>query len=69
MPTCMIVSDEASVMLLTRERFKDFTRKAIGDTATSTDALIALTATSGDEVDPDGHHWEVFYMDPSAASQ
>ncbi len=94
--TCMIVSDEAFVMLLVEARFKDFTKNQICDTSKSTEALISLSAESRAEVDElvktaiaaggrhamepmdmgfmygwsfydlDGHHWEVFYMDPSA---
>ena len=93
--TCMIVSEEAFVMLLVEDRFKDFTRKRICDTTTHTEGLFALSCASRAEVDdmvktaiaaggshaadpqdhgfmygwsfydPDGHHWEVFWMDPS----
>jgi len=94
--TCMIVSDEAFAMLLTRERFREFTRKEICDTSSHTEGLFALSCTSREEVDAlvetaleaggktamdpqdhgfmygwsfydlDGHHWEVFWMDPNA---
>jgi predicted lactoylglutathione lyase len=94
--TCMNLSDEAFVMLLVRDRFADFTTKQVCDTTTHTEALLALTCESRDEVDelvrlalehggrpamdatdhgsmygwsfydPDGHHWEVFWMDPAA---
>ncbi|KYF70567.1 VOC family protein [Sorangium cellulosum] len=94
--TCMILSEDAYVMLLVEERFKDFTKKRICDTSTSTEGIFALTAENRAEVDElvktaiaaggthaeeptdhgfmytwsfydvDGHHWEVFYMDPSA---
>ncbi|WP_437874520.1 VOC family protein [Sorangium sp. So ce513] len=94
--TCMIVSEEAFVMLLAEERFKDFTKKRICDTSTFTEGIFTVSATSRAEVDElvktaiaaggthaeapadhgfmynwsfydlDGHHWEVFYMDPSA---
>ena len=94
--TCMIVSDEAFVMLLEDSRFRDFTRKQIADTSTHTEALFAITCESRAEVDGmmetalaagakqamdpldhgfmftrsfydlDGHHWEIFWMDPSA---
>lgn len=92
---CMIVSDEAFVMLLTEPRFKDFTRKQICDTRTGVEGIFALSCTSRAEVDqmvqqalasggsaamdtmdygfmygrsffdPDGHHWEVIWMDPA----
>ena len=95
--TCMIVSDEAFVMLLVESRFRDFTKKTIIDSATATEAILALTAESREQVDeladkalaaggspandpmemdfmygrsfndPDGHLWEVFWMNPSAA--
>ncbi len=96
--TCMIVSDEAFVMLLVEGRFKDFTTKEIADSTTHTEAILALSAESREDVDelvrkalaaggrpandpmdqgfmygwsfqdPDGHLWEVFWMDPSAIS-
>ena len=93
--TCMILSEEAYVMLMVESRFKDFTQRQICDTRTHTEGLFALSADSREEVDelvntavaaggahampamdlgfmygwsfydPDGHHWEVVYMDPS----
>lgn len=93
--TCMILSEEAYVMLMVESRFKDFTTRQICDTKTHTEGLFALSADSREEVDelvntavaaggahampamdlgfmygwsfydPDGHHWEVVYMDPS----
>jgi uncharacterized protein len=94
---CMIVSDEAFVMLLTEPFFKTFTRREPCDTTRHTEGLYALSCGSREEVDqlvktavaaggthamepqdhgfmygwsfydPDGHHWEVFWMDPKAA--
>lgn len=94
--TCMLVGEDAYFMLLTRERFADFSKRPIGDTSRETGALFALSVNSRAEVDemvrkavaaggshaldpqdhgfmygwsfydPDGHHWEVFWMDPSA---
>jgi predicted lactoylglutathione lyase len=94
--TCMIVSDEAFVMLLEEERFRDFTRKQIADTGTHSEGLFAFDCESRAEVDRlteialaagakqametqdhgfmytrsfydlDGHHWEIFWMDPAA---
>ena len=49
--TCMIISDNAFVMLLVEARFKDFTQKRICDTATQTEGLFALSAGSREEVD------------------
>jgi uncharacterized protein len=97
--TCMIVSDEAFVMLLDRDRFKDFTQKEIAESTTQTEAILALSADSRESVDdlvhraleaggkpsndpmdqgamygwgfqdPDGHLWEIIWMDPSALEQ
>jgi predicted lactoylglutathione lyase len=94
---CMIISEEAFVMLITEPFFKTFTRKEICDTNSHTEGLFALSCTSRAEVDemvkiavaaggkhamdpmdhgfmygwsfydPDGHHWEVLWMDPKAA--
>jgi len=94
--TCMILSDEAFVMLLEQDRFRDFTRKQICNTGTHTEALLAVSCASRAQVDemvetavaaggkhalepqdhgfmygwsfydPDGHHWEVMWMDPAA---
>ena len=92
---CMIVSEHIYVMLLEKVRFQTFTKKPLCDAHTHTEVLIALDATSRDEVDqlihkaveaggtiyadpidhgfmyshsfadPDGHQWEVGYMDMS----
>ena len=47
---CMIVSEEAYVMLLTEPFFGGFTKKAICDTRTHTEALIALSCENRDDV-------------------
>ncbi|MFJ4875431.1 VOC family protein [Streptomyces sp. NPDC088745] len=92
----MVVSETIVVMLLTEPRFKEFTTKQITDTATHTEALIAISAESREKVDelcdaalaaggtaanepqdhgfmygrsfqdPDGHIWEVVWMDSAA---
>ncbi|MBA2418301.1 MAG: VOC family protein [Nocardioidaceae bacterium] len=49
--TCMILSDQAFVMLLVKDRFSDFTNKQIADTSTTTEAIFAISAESRDEVD------------------
>jgi predicted lactoylglutathione lyase len=49
--TCMIVSDEAFVMLLVEDRFRDFTKKELADPATQTEAILALSAESRGQVD------------------
>jgi uncharacterized protein len=95
--TCMIVSDESYVMLLVEDRFAEFTNKHLADPKVQTEAIMAVSAESREEVDdlaeralaaggspandpydlgfmygrsfndPDGHLWEVIWMDPSAA--
>jgi uncharacterized protein len=94
--TCMLVGEDAYFMLLTRDRFKDFSKRPTGDSHKETNALFAIGVNSREEVDEmvkkavaaggsrvgdpqdqgfmysssfydlDGHHWEVFWMDPSA---
>ena len=93
---CMVVSQEAYVMLLKEPFFKTFTKKEICDTTRYTEGLFALSCDTRSEVDemvrkavanggrramdpidhgfmygssfydPDGHHWEVLWMDPGA---
>jgi predicted lactoylglutathione lyase len=97
--TAMIVNDQATVMLLVRDRFADFTQKELVDPTTQTEAILALSAESREAVDaladaalaaggspanepmemdfmygrsfddPDGHLWEVFWMDMAAAEE
>ena len=94
--TCMVVGDNAYVMLLVRDRFKEFTKKELADPAAQTEAIIAFSADSREQVDelaekalaaggspandpidmgfmysrsfedPDGHIWELVWMDPNA---
>lgn len=93
---CMVISDDAFVMLLTDSFFSAFTSKEIADAAKHTEAIMALSTESREEVDrltdralatggsysrepreegfmysrgfqdPDGHLWELLYMDPAA---
>lgn len=49
--TCMIVSEDIFVMLLTREKFETFTLKEICDATKSTEVLVCLSCESRDEVD------------------
>lgn len=93
--TSVVVNDVATVMFLEAERFKDFTTKDVVDSTTSTEAILAFSADSRDEVDliadkalangaspasdpqdhgfmygrsfqdPDGHLWELMWMDPA----
>ena len=94
---CMVISEDIYSMLLTRKRFKDFTKKEVADATKTTEVLTALSMESRQEVDAilekalaagatpardpmdhgfmyersfndlDGHIWEIFYMDMSAA--
>lgn len=48
---CMVISQEAFVMLLTEKFFKTFTRREICDTSTHTEGLFALSCESRAEVD------------------
>jgi predicted lactoylglutathione lyase len=97
--TLMNVNDDTAVMLLDHERFSDFTKKPIVDSTQQTEAILAISAGSRDEVDeivatvlasggspandkqdhgfmyggsfqdPDGHIWEVLYMDEAAFAE
>ena len=49
--TCMIVSEDIFVMLLTEEKFKTFTPKPICDATKSTEVLVALSSESRQNVD------------------
>ena len=96
--TCMVVSDQAFVMLLVEPFFSTFTRKRVADANEQIETILGVSATSRDEVDelvdralalggtaanepqdegfmygrsfydPDGHAWEVIWMDVAAAS-
>ena len=48
---CMVVSDQAYVMLLDRARFADFTSKPIADAHATTEALLCVSAEDRDGVD------------------
>lgn len=47
----IVVSDTISVMLLTHDRFRDFTPKAICDTSKAAEVLLCLSCESREEVD------------------
>jgi predicted lactoylglutathione lyase len=94
--TCMILSEQAYVMLLTMPKFAEFSHKDPVDSNKSTEVIVAMTAESRSGVDGffdkvlaaggttatdtmdlgfmysrsfydlDGHHWEIFWMDPAA---
>lgn len=48
---CMVVSDQAFVMLLSEPFFKGFTKRELCDTTRQTEGLFALSCTSRAEVD------------------
>jgi uncharacterized protein len=98
--SCMVLSETIHVMLLTHDKFCQFTPKKIADARTSSEVLICISADSRDAVDdmvnkattacgaadpspkqdygfmygrsfedPDGHIWEVMWMDVEAAAK
>ncbi|GAA3526379.1 VOC family protein [Streptomyces osmaniensis] len=96
---CMLVGEQAFVMLLSREKFAEFAKLPMADPSTHTLALYCFSVSSRDEVDavsaaalaaggseadgpedygfmysrsffdPDGHGWQVMWMDPAAEEQ
>jgi predicted lactoylglutathione lyase len=48
--TCMIVSEDIYVMLLTEAKFKTFTPKEVCDATKSTEVLVCLSCESREEV-------------------
>jgi len=48
---CMVISDTIFAMLLTHDKFKQFTTKDIADATTTTEVLTALSVDSRDAVD------------------
>jgi predicted lactoylglutathione lyase len=98
--SCMVISETIHTMLLTHDKFRQFTPKTIADAKTTSEVLICLSADSRAAVDdtvtkargaggtadpspkqdygfmygrsfedPDGHIWEVMWMDVEAATQ
>jgi predicted lactoylglutathione lyase len=96
---CMVFSETIHVMLLTHDKFRQFTPKKIANARETTEVLICMSADSRDDVDatlskaeaaggavdigpkqdygfmygrsfedPDGHIWEVMWMDLAAAT-
>jgi predicted lactoylglutathione lyase len=47
---CMVISDDIYAMLLTHDKFKQFTTKAIADATKTTEVLTCLSAESKDAV-------------------
>lgn len=97
---CMVLSETIHVMLLTHDKYRQFTSKPIVDAREANEVLLCLSAESRAAVDatvtaalgaggnadptpkqdfgfmygrsaedPDGHIWEVMWMDLAAASQ
>jgi len=97
---CMTLSDSIHVMLLTHDKFSQFTPRPIADATTGSEVLLCLSENSRESVDstleravaaggsadpapkqdygvmygrsvadPDGHIWEVMWMDPAAAAE
>ncbi|MBU8545580.1 MULTISPECIES: VOC family protein [Roseomonadaceae] len=97
---CMVFSETIHAMLLTHDKFRQFTSKPIVDAHKACEVLICLSADSRAEVDdlvrraaaaggdadplpvqdhgfmygrsyqdPDGHIWEVMWMDMEAATE
>ena len=48
---CMVVSDQAYVMLLDEKRFADFTSNPVADARRSTEAILCVSADSREDVD------------------
>ena len=97
--SCMVFSDTIYAMLLTHDKFRQFTPKQIADAKKVSEVLICLSADNREGVDemvgkakaaggvvdpcpkqdygvmygrsfedPDGHIWEVMWMDLAAAT-
>jgi predicted lactoylglutathione lyase len=97
--TCIILSETIHAMLLTHDKYRQFTAKPIADAHKTSEVLICVSADSREAVDemvgkaggaggkadpgkvqdhgfmygrsfedPDGHHWEVMWMDMAAAT-
>jgi len=48
---CIMMSDTIGVMVMTHDRYKDFTKRPIGDAKRDSYALIALSVDSREDVD------------------
>jgi predicted lactoylglutathione lyase len=97
---CMTFSDTIHVMILTHDKFRQFTPRPIADANSASEILICLSADSRESVDtaveraeaiggtadpapkqdygvmygrsvadPDGHIFEIMWMDPAAAQR
>ncbi|MFJ4833164.1 VOC family protein [Streptomyces sp. NPDC088747] len=93
---CVVISDTIVAMMLSKQRYSDFTKKEIADATKTSEVLLCLSAESREKVDelvdnaiaaggsatgetqdhgfmygrafddPDGHTWEIMWMDPAA---
>ncbi|HEY8611711.1 MAG TPA: VOC family protein [Roseomonas sp.] len=94
---CMVFSDIIHVMLLTHDKFRQFTPRPVADARAASEVLLCLSSESREAVDemvgaaaasggvadpgfkqdhglmygrsfedPDGHIWEVMWMDVAA---
>jgi predicted lactoylglutathione lyase len=97
---CMTFSDTIHVMILTHDKFRQFTPRPIADANAGSEVLLCLSTDSRESVDssveravaaggtadpapkqdygvmygrsvadPDGHIWEIMWMDSAAAGQ
>ena len=97
---CMTLSESIHVMLLTHDKFRQFTPRPIADANKGSEVLLCLSSDSPESVDltiergvaaggtadpcpkqdygvmygrsvsdPDGHIWEIMWMDPAAAER
>jgi predicted lactoylglutathione lyase len=51
---CMLVGEQATIMLLAREKFAEFSHRPVADPATHALALFSFSVASRDEVDAVG---------------
>ncbi|EUJ42999.1 VOC family protein [Listeria riparia] len=49
--TCMILNENTFIMLLVEEFFQNFTKKTVAEPATTTEAIMAISADTREEVD------------------
>ena len=49
--TCMIIGEDIFIMLLVEKFFKNFTKKDVCDTSKNTEAIVALSVESRENVD------------------
>ena len=97
---CMTLSDSIHVMLLTHDKFSQFTPRPVADARAGSEVLLCLSSDSRESVnstleravaaggtadpspkqdygvmygrsvaDPDGHIWEIMWMDAAAAER